>query len=465
MNIHRILRIIKIVTALTLVSASPLLAKATDEFVPEQLVCRVLPGYDISTINTEYGTTLVSYLSEISAYLLTTQPGQNADSLAAVISGEPSVVFCAPNYILDAPEAVQSSQPFLDQNVVADPRVQLAATDLQLSQAQTVSTGTGVKVAVIDVGVNLTHPMLAAVATSGFDFVANDSIANDEPGGISSGHGTFVAGVINLVAPDAQIISYRTLDTNGKGDGYAIAEALIEAVNAGCKVVNLSMVMNSRHPVLDDAIAYAHDRNVMVIAAAGNDSSEVDKFPADDSYTLSVAALDSTNVKADFSNYGGKVDVCAPGTQIHAPFLDTSYAWWDGTSFAAPFVAGQAALLYAMNPHATWNDIRDAIEQTAINIDSLNPGLQGKLGFGLINPVAAVGGFDPFLCGDIDGNGVGPDIADLVYLVDYMFNGGPAPTSPAASDVNGDGAQPDIGDLVYMVEYSFAGGPPPACGP
>lgn len=457
-------KIALVAASLALLLAMNSFAQVVDDFVPGQMVCQVLPGYNIDDINNQYGTTMGSYISEMGAYLLITEPGQDADSLAAVISENPSVVFCTPNYILDAPEAVQSSQPFLDENVVSNPHIQSALTSLGVDEAHTVSNGAGVKVAVVDVGVNLTHPMLAGAVTSGHDYVSSDEISNDEPGGRSSGHGTFVAGVISLVAPEAQIVAYRVLDTTGRGDGFSVARAVIDAVNDGCKVVNLSMVMNTRHPVLDDAIMYAREHDVMVVAAAGNDSSDIDRFPADDSYTLSVAAVDSMNHKADFSNYGSKVDVCAPGTHIYAPFLDTMYARWDGTSFAAPFVAGEAALLFSMNPYASWNDIRDAIEENSHSVDSLNPGLEGQLGFGVIDPRAAVQGFSPFVCGDMDGNGFGPDISDVVYFVEYVFGSGPAPANLAVGDLNGDGSDADITDLIYLVDFSFARGPKPTCG-
>ena len=315
------------------------------DYIPEQLICQLLPGNDIENINSTYSTTTLVYLPSLDIYLLQTETGVDAAVLAVQISLEPSVIVCEPNYIFDTPEGVQSSQPFLDELGSGDYQAQTAALTLNIEQAQTASMGTGIRVAVIDVGINMTHPQLAPVTTSGFDFVSNDAVASDEPGGVASGHGTFVAGVINLVAPESEIISYRVLDTTGRGNGFSVTEAVIQAVDNGCKVINLSMVMDVQHAALDLAIEYARNNDVMVIAAAGNDSIDTDKFPFKDSYTLGVAAVDSNNVLADFSNYGGKVDVCAPGTQIYAPFLDSSFAWWDGTSFAAPFVAAQAALL------------------------------------------------------------------------------------------------------------------------
>ena len=158
---------------------------------------------------------------------------------------------------------------------------------------------------VIDAGVNLTHPLLAGTTSPGLDYVDGDSLANDEPGGMASGHGSFVAGVVKLVAPDAQIVPYRVLNPDGRGNGYTIAEAVLQAVEDGCKVINISMVMAGQHGSLDFAIEYAKNNNVMVIAAAGNDSINTDLFPAKDSYTISVAALDTLNHKAGRRRAGG----------------------------------------------------------------------------------------------------------------------------------------------------------------
>lgn len=438
-------------------------AENTDDFIPEQMVCRVSYNDYIDSININYGTTTVDYLSEIGGYLLQTQPGLDAESLAAVIAVDPNVLYCDANYVLAAPEPVQGSQPFIDTKVGGNEfRSQPATTTTNLASAQSVSTGTNVSVGVIDVGVNLAHPELTMVASSAYDYVAADSTATDDPGGSASGHGTFVAGVVNLVAPDAQVRAFRVLDTAGRGNGYDIARAIISAVQDGCKVINLSMVMSASHGAIDDAIEYARNQDVLVVAAAGNDAADSDRFPARDSYTLSVAAIDSLNLKADFSNYGSHVDVCAPGTGILAPFLDTLYAEWDGTSFAAPFVAGQAALLLAANPSATWDDVVDAITSTAVSIDDLNPAYAGKLGAGLIDPAAALAALS-MPCGDFNGDGIMMDPVDLSYLVSYIFAGGPPPVNPQGADLDHNGTAGDPVDLSVLVDHLFAGAPQPTC--
>jgi hypothetical protein len=213
--------------------------------------------------------------------------------------------------------------------------------------------------------------------------------------------------------------------------------------------------MSGKHDVLDEAIEYAHFQNVMVIAAAGNDSSEVELFPALDSYVLSVAAVDSNDQKSIYSNYNGKVDICAPGDHVYAPYLDSAYAWWDGTSFAAPFVAATAALIYSIKPSATWQEVRDALLNSAVNIDAENPGLIGKLGEGRIDPVAAVQLIQQNCCVGVTGNldGLGTvDLSDLSLMIAYI-TGSPADVlCPGEWNLNAEGLI-DLTDLSMMIAY------------
>ncbi|MGH8016390.1 MAG: S8 family peptidase, partial [Candidatus Zixiibacteriota bacterium] len=279
------------------------------------------------------------------------------------------------------------------------------------------------------------------------------------------GHGTFVAGIVRLTAPDAHIVSYRVLDTNGIGNGFYIAEALVDAVDNNCNVINLSLVMPGSHPTVVKALQYARFNEVLVVASAGNDSSLLARFPASDENAISVAAVDSFGFKADFSNYDASVELVAPGTGIYASFPGNQYARWDGTSFAAPFVSGQAALLYALDPAATWNSIKNSICSLAVNVDSINPGYAGLLGFGLIDPLATVVQSGGYVCGDINNDGTPLNILDLTYIVDYIFRGGPIPANLLAANCDGIGVEPNILDLTRLVDYIYRGGQTPVCAP
>ncbi len=434
-------------------------------YKPDELVCKMQPGSDIDVINTTYGTTIKNQLQETHCYLLRVQSGADAESLAVVINARPDVIYCRPNFYLAAPEPYQRSQPFLDLTAVGDFELQMAAVTLDLAAVQEITVGTDEKIAVIDGGVDFEFPLFgigSGEVMSGWDYVDNDPVAFDEPGGACSGHGTFVAGILRLVAPEATIISYRVLDTTGEGDGYNIAAAVVQAVNDSCCAINLSLGMVGDNDALDDALQFAKENDVMVVAAAGNDSSGnnlIFPFPASRTNSIAVAALDSMNLKADFSNYGEKVDICAPGTGIYAPCTDNLYGWWDGTSFATPFISGLVALMHSVNPHLDWVDIHNIIRQTATDVDSLNPDYAGLLGGGLVNMTEALDKAVPFIGGDANRDRE-LNIFDVTYIIGYLYQGDLAPLPVAVADVDLDGTI-NIFDIVYMIGFLYLNGPAP----
>lgn len=448
---------------LILLLSGPVLSRAQD-YVPDHLVCKVTNLNHIFDINAQYNTQGIDYNPEINAYLLRIMDGADPDSLAQLILSQDTLVeICEPNYYVDVPEGVQSSSPFLDDYSNSDYELQPSGNKLKLPGAHESTTGAGIKVGIIDGGVDFGHTDLALVTTSGYDYIDNDSVANDDPGGSFSGHGTFVAGLVNFTAPDAELIAYRALDTAGRGNGYDVAQAIVQAVLDSCRVINLSLAMHGSHSALELAIAYARGQSVVVVAAAGNDSASVVRYPASDTNTVSVAAVDSVNIKADFSNFGDHVDVCAPGAHVFSTYPTDQYARWEGTSFATPFVSGLFAMIASLAPSATMEEMIAAVKSSAQPIDSLNPDQAGLLGAGLIHPPAALKPFGGFICGDINQDFSGPDLSDIVYLVAFMFKNGPVPEVLAAADVNGSADAINIADLTFLVEYMFLNGHPLIC--
>ncbi len=434
-------------------------------FKPNEIICKMKPGGDIETINEIYGTVIKSYQEETDCYLLMITQGQDPEELADIIGSRPDVHFCGANYFLAAPEPYQRSQAFLDNYNSDDFISQLAVQTLDLNSTWLLSTGENVKVAVIDGGINFDHPqfdMDTAGVVSGWDYVDDDSIAYDEPGGINSGHGTFITGIIKLVAPQSIAVGYRVLDTAGIGDGYNIASAVLKALDDSCRIMNLSFGMQGIHAALDEALRYASNQNVTLITAAGNDSTDfnlVFPFPASREYCLAVAALDSFNIKADFSNYGYKIDVCAPGTSIYSLFIDTLYARWDGTSFSTAFVSGLGASIYSVYQGITHFGIKNIIRSSAVNIDSLNPDYAGLLGDGLIDPVATLNMVLDYTMGDINGDYL-VNLLDITNLIAYLYSDGEPPVPDRAADVDCN-ATINILDITFLINYLYKDGPPP----
>ncbi len=249
---------------------------------------------------------------------------------------------------------------------------QAAATTLQLATAQSRTQGAGVVVAVLDTGADPTVPALTGRTEPGWNYVNDSADTSDLPitgtDNTAVGHGTFVSGLVALVAPQTRILPEKVLDSDGFGTIYGAAEGVLDAVQAGAKVINLSFgtPIQPTWNLLQDAIQQAHNAGAVVLAAAGNDATSTKHYPAAQAPTLSVAALDTSGAAlTSFSDYGGWVALAAPGQDVVGPLPGGGYATWEGTSMAVPFVSGQAALLESAVPGIQPDQVRDAIQQSA----------------------------------------------------------------------------------------------------
>jgi subtilisin family serine protease len=204
------------------------------------------------------------------------------------------------------------------------------------------------------------------------------------------GHGTFCAGLIAAVAPDAMIMPLRAFDDNGQADAFVIARAVYYAVEHGANVINMSFGMTSRLKVVEKAVAFAIDHGVTVVASAGNNNTNAAQYPAGFKDVLAVAATDLMDKKAAFSNYGHVIYVGAPGVNMISAYPGGYYALASGTSFSAPLVAGEAALARSMQMQM--NEAEKAIGKGAVDIDSKNRGSGNQLGHGRIDMLRTLQG-------------------------------------------------------------------------
>jgi subtilisin family serine protease len=310
-------------------------------------------------------------------YLLQFDDTVNTVELAQQIQSQEGVVYAHPNYKVDSLHPGQGSNPFGDDDGSGSYFKQGAAALLDLASTQIIGTGKQIKVAIIDSGIDYYHPLFGlAWSEFGYDYIDHDMVPLDEPGGPVSGHGSFAAGIVHLVAPDAILFAYRVIDTSGSGDGFTLARAIERAVHDGCDVINVSLVLTNRHLAVRDAIEYADKQNVPVVAAAGNTGCSDDEiiYPAGEAKAIAVAAVDSLSNLTDFSSFGDYVAFCAPGDSIYSAFAGDPcfcpgdsclFAWWSGTSFAAPFLTGQLALMKDLWPQASINQLLSTCEATA----------------------------------------------------------------------------------------------------
>jgi thermitase len=248
----------------------------------------------------------------------------------------------------------------------------------------------------LDTGVNLSHPLLAPQLTAvRYDFIDNDLVPEDAFTGQDhngdgyadsvAGHGTHIAGIIHNVAPQAQIMPLRVLNSDGQGYTFVLAEAMLFAAEHGAKVINLSLGTAEPSILLLEVIDQLTAQGIVVVAAAGNLNADAPQFPAAADCVLAVTAVGYGPLKADFANYGDWVDIAAPGKTIYSTFPEGQFAWWSGTSMATPFVAGQAALLLSADPTLSLADVGRYIGGTAVSIDEPNPDYSNQLGHGRIH--------------------------------------------------------------------------------
>jgi thermitase len=275
---------------------------------------------------------------------------------------------------------------------------------IHAEQAWARATGDGVRIAIVDSGVDTSHPDLSGKVVLGRDFVDDDDDPADE-----HWHGTFVAGIaaavtnngigIAGVAPDAHILAVRVLDAENRGFVSDFAAGVRYAADHGAHVINLSLAHDAIGPTalvpgMDDAASYAWSKGAVIVAAAGNASSPLCSAPAFSPFVLCVGASTETDARAAYSNYGVRLDVVAPGSGVVSTYPGAQYATGSGTSFAAPHVSGVAALLMSLGASNV-----QVVRTVRCSADDLGlPGYDLDFGWGRVNAERAVEAFITGAC-------------------------------------------------------------------
>lgn len=361
-----------------------------DAYRPNEIIVTLRTGAGINQFNFRNGTFTLETLAGTNTYRLGLPAGTDVEAKLNEISPDPDLLSAQPNFEHQSPEVRQRSLAFIDQRSLAfidgqSPANfygQPPALRVRINEAHAISRGAGVKVAVIDTGIDFYHPLLAGKITGPYyDFAANDAYPIDELTGPGGGHGTFVAGLIALAAPDARVIPLRAFSSDGRGSSFNIAKAIRHAANYGAHIINMSFGLLDKDLLIESAVKYAQARKVVLVASAGNANDEQLNYPAADNLTIAVTSTNSwDDYKAPFANYNLDVDVSAPGAGIYSAFPGNRWAWWDGTSFSTALVSGEAALLLSPNRSLDRSVLRSKIAGYGAPLDEINNNYAGKLG-------------------------------------------------------------------------------------
>ena len=413
----------------------------------QSAIVEAKPQVNTTTLFAQYGVILLDSIPELNKYLVS----GNQSNLQA-LSKDPNVVsieYDIQAVISETAMLNESTVALLDPDTVALLDGQGSLWNSQQPNQSTIlmqpdfksigfaptnqAAQNPVTIAVIDTGVDPNHEMLLGSTLPGQNFI-NASISTNELldldpttaalllqaagrsglneavlvfvnpatvamleqtviGRISAtpyfGHGTLVSGLIHAIAPTATILPLKAFGPSGIATSFPIAKAIVYAADHGVAVINMSFNLASYSALVDQAVQYAANRNIVLVAALGNTNSKVDQgYPASYSKVIGVAATDLNNLKASFSNYGGAAAIAAPGDALISSYPGSLYASWSGTSAAAALVSAEAAFLLS---HATLtaDQVTNLIEQ---KVDQLNdpPYQLGKGRIDLQSAAAAV---------------------------------------------------------------------------
>jgi subtilisin family serine protease len=324
---------------------------------------------------------------------------------------------------------------------------QPASGKIRLSNALGIATGSSVRVAVIDTGVDEQHPTLKAVLWGGKNYVGSTSIPSEYDDAVAQsafsfvdqsafsfvdqsafsfvdqsafsfvdqsafsfvdqssfsfvdqsafsfvdaqapafGHGTMMAGLIHLVAPRATIMPFKAFDASGSGSEWNIVRAIYDAVDSGADVISMSFSSTKRSKLIDEAIQYAASRGIVAVAAAGNDNNDIPNYPAGFANAVGVSALDMQDQKAPFSNFGTYVGLSVLGENLISTYPGGHWAMGSGTSDSVPLVSGVMALVKSENR------VKSPLVVAEASADPLQvpPQYEHKLGKGRLDAYNAV---------------------------------------------------------------------------
>lgn len=360
-------------------------ARLSSEFVRGRVLVKIrskVSAIGARRFISKQGAIDVEEIANTRIYVMQLPAGADEKTFIQALMAQPEVEFAEMDYLIPPADMTPNDPDYASQ-------WHLPMISSPAAWANT-NGSSSVIIAILDTGVDATHPDLAPKIVPGWNFWDNNSNTSDV-----YGHGTAVAGTaaaasnnglgVASVAWNCHIMPIRISSTNGSASLSAIANGLTWAADHGARIANISYKVTN-YSVVRSAAQYFQSKGGVVVVAAGND--RMFDSTSDNPYVLTVSATDGNDKLASFSNTGNNVDLAAPGVSIETTNQGGGYGFWGGTSFSAPIVAGVAALMVSANPSLSSIQIQDFLKQSSD--DRGMAGWDPIFGWGRVNAAHAV---------------------------------------------------------------------------
>jgi len=323
-----------------------------------------------------------------------TRVGANKQTVVAAMQADARVVWVEDDAKLESPEN-QSGGKGSTVGVIND-RSTLQSLNvgmlnrISFSPSRASQAGRSVRIAILDTGLARRSYALWHRVVASANFVEAGYSAYDQPKGTDSnlnglydegvGHGTFVTGIVDQIAPLCSLVIVRVADSDGVSTAWRIVKGIAFSVVNGCEVANISLGSNQGIPALSDTLEWAALRGLLVVSPAGNQNVDRCQYPGRISSVVCVTGVDPNDRKASFANYEGHVATSAPATGIKSAWIDGTAVVWQGTSFASPMVAAGIADSLRRRAKAFPADLQRIASRAGDGINAINVAYEGELG-------------------------------------------------------------------------------------
>jgi len=379
---------LRFIAVLTLI-AFCITSASADPGQPERIIIGFQEGSVQALDDADLSSLDIQVIDELTGLDAVVVSVSDPDRFMEEVSQCPGVKFVErdiPVYALDVPAYVPDDRRYAEQ---------WGPGGIGADYAWSIERGeSSVIIAVIDTGVDYTHPDMGNYITGGYDWINNDDNPMDD-----HGHGTHCAGIAAAVSNNALgvagisqsgIMAEKVLDLKGSGTSSLTAAAIRHAADNGADIICMSLGAGESSLIMEEACQYAWEKGCILVAASGNDGANLINYPAAYDTVIAVGSVGKTGLRSSFSNYGTNLELVAPGESILSTAPGNTYSLKSGTSMACPHVAGVAALLLSRYPGMSNLEVRKQLTETADDLGS--PGKDPQYGYGLVNAFAALGG-------------------------------------------------------------------------